>query len=49
MRNWELFDKLIEVLGAEEVALSICKAMDMDNMNEILEYIATSWEINTED
>lgn len=44
-RNWELYDTLLNALGGEELSLSICKALSMDEMNGTLEYIAQVWEI----
>ena len=44
-RNWELFDRLNEYLGADELACSICKALSSDEMNACLEYIAQVWDI----
>lgn len=44
-RNWELFDTLTEAIGSNELALSLCKAMSSDEMNDILEYIANCFEI----
>lgn len=44
-RKWELFDKLNECLGGDELALSICKALSMDDMNTCLDYIAREWDI----
>ncbi len=44
-RNWELFDTLMEAFGADELALSLCKAMSSDDMNDILGYIANCFDI----
>lgn len=44
-RNWNLFDLLKETIGADELCLSICKALSMDDMNEILYFIANCFEI----
>lgn len=44
-RKWKLFDTLMEAIGADELALSLCKAMSCDDMNDILEYIANCFEI----
>lgn len=48
-RNWTLYDKLLDALGGEELALSICKALSSDDMNTALQYIARCWDIDTED
>ena len=40
-RNWKLYDWLLDTIGGDELSLSICKALSMDDMNEILDYIAT--------
>lgn len=48
-KNWKLFDKLNEELGGDEFALSICKALTSDTMNDVLQYIARCWDIETED
>ena len=47
-RNWVLFDVLMSELGSEELALSLCKALSMDEMNECLEYIAQAWGVESE-
>ena len=44
-KNWILYDTLLEALGGEELSLSLCKALGMDEMNGALEYIAQCWEI----
>lgn len=44
-KNWKLYDILLEALGGEELSLSLCKALDMDEMNSTLEYIAQCWDI----
>lgn len=44
-RNWTLYNTLLEALGGEELSLSICKALSMDEMNNTLEYIAQAWDI----
>ena len=44
-RNWELYDTLIDVIGGEELALNLCKALSMDDMNDCLEYIANAYDI----
>lgn len=46
-RNWELFDLLLERIGGDELSLAICKALTMDDMNEILDYIANCMDIET--
>lgn len=48
-RKWNLYDKLLECIGGEELALSLCKALSSDEMNECLEYIANCFDIETED
>lgn len=45
-RNWRLFDLLLERIGGDELSLAICKALTMDEMNDILEYIANCEDIN---
>ncbi len=47
-RNWEIYDKLLEELGGDELSLSICKALTSDTMNDVLSYIATAWDITDE-
>ena len=44
-RKWELYDKLLESIGGEELALSLCKALSCDDMNDCLEYIARCFDI----
>ena len=45
MRNWDLFDNLVEVLGAEKVAEEIISYMNSDMANRYLESIAREYEI----
>lgn len=47
-RNWVLFDVLLSELGGDELALSLCKALPMDDMNDYLEYIARAWGVEIE-
>lgn len=47
-RNWVLFDVLMSELGGDELALSLCKALSSDDMNDCLEYIAQAWGVETE-
>jgi hypothetical protein len=47
-RNWELKDKLVEVLGAEKVLDEILQKLSKDEMNELLEDTARLWEVETE-
>lgn len=47
-RNWTLFDVLLSELGGDELALSLCKALSTDDMNDCLEYIAQAWGVETE-
>lgn len=44
-RKWTLYDTLLEALGGEGLALSICKALNADEMNSTLEYIAQCWDV----
>ncbi len=48
-RKWTLYDKLLDALGGEELALSLCKALSSDDMNDILDYIATCFDIDIEE
>ena len=48
-RKWTLYDKLLDALGGEELALSLCKALSSDDMNDCLEYIANCFDVETED
>ena len=45
MRNWELFDKLVEVLGDEKLAEELIRYMNSDTANRYLESIAREYEI----
>lgn len=45
MRNYDLFDKLRETLGDEELLNNLMKAMSQDEMNDNLEYIAKMWDV----
>ena len=49
MRNWELFDNIVEVLGAEKVAEELIRYLDSDNANRYLESIAREYEIEDEE
>lgn len=44
-KNWELYDLLLEELGAETLLENICKGASSDEMNESLEYIARCFDI----
>ena len=45
MRNWDLFDNLVEVLGGEKVAEELIRYLDSDRANRYLESIAKEYEI----
>ena len=45
MRNWDLFDKLVETLGGEKVAEELLRCMNSDMANRYLESIARDYEI----
>ena len=49
MRNWELFDKLVEVLGGEKLAEEFIRYLDSDTANRYLESIAREYEIEYEE
>ena len=49
MRNWELFDKLVEVLGGEKLAEEFIRYMNSDMANRYLESIAREYEIEDEE
>lgn len=49
MRNWELFDKLLENIGGEKVAEEVIRYMDSDTANRYLESIAREYEIEDEE
>ena len=49
MRNWELFDKLVEVLGGEKLAEELIRYMNSDTANRYLESIAREYEIEDEE
>ena len=44
-RDWELAEKLVEVLGAETVLEEMLKKMSKDDMNEYLDDTARLWEV----
>ena len=48
-RNWQLFDNLVEVLGAEKLAEELIRCMNSDMANRYLESIAREYEITDED
>lgn len=39
-KNWELFERLAEVLGHEELATELMQAMSTKEANENLDYLA---------
>ena len=45
MRNWSVFDKLLEVLGDEKLSEKLISYMDSDTANKFLEMIAKDYEI----
>ena len=45
MRNWNVFDKLLEVLGGEKLSENLISYMDSDTANKFLEMIAKDYEI----
>ena len=45
MRNWELFDNIVETLGGEKVAEELIRYLDSDRANRYLESIAREYEI----
>ena len=49
MRNWNLFDKLVETLGGKELAVEIIRYMDSDTANRYLESLARDYEIKYEE
>ena len=49
MRNWELFDRLLETLGGEKLAEELIRYMDSDTANRYLEGIAREWEVEYEE
>ena len=49
MRNWELFDNLVEVLGGEKFAEELIRYMNSDTANRYLESIAREYEIEDEE
>ena len=49
MRNWNLFDNLVEVLGGEKLAEEIIRYMNSDMANRYLESIAREYEIEYEE
>ena len=50
MRNWDLFDKLVEALGGgERLAEELIRYMDSDTANRYLESIAREYEVEDEE
>lgn len=49
MRNWDLFDKLLDTLGGEKLAEEFIRYMDSDNANRYLESIAREYGIEDEE
>ena len=48
MRNWDLFDKLVEILGGEKLAEDLISYMASDTANRYLESLARDYEIGDE-
>ena len=49
MRNWELFDNLVEVIGGEKLAEELIRYKNSDMANRYLESIAREYEIEDEE
>ena len=49
MRNWDLFDNLVETLGGEKLAEELIRCMNSDMANRYLESIAREYEIEYEE
>ena len=49
MRNWSVFNKLLEVLGGEKLAENLIRYMDSDTANRYLESLARDYEIEYEE
>ena len=49
MRNWDLFDNLVETLGGEKLAEEIIRYMNSVMANRYLESIAREYEIEYEE
>ena len=49
MRNWDLFDNLVGVLGGEKLAEELIRYLDSDRANSCLESIARDYEVEEED
>ncbi|NLC04247.1 MAG: hypothetical protein GX787_08230 [Tissierellia bacterium] len=49
MKNWSLFDEVVEILGEEEVLLALAKALSSDELNENLAYIARVYDIREDE
>ena len=49
MRNWDLFDNLVETLGGEKLAEELIRCMNSDMANRYLESIAREYEIEDEE
>ena len=44
--TWKKLDKIIEVLGEKDTLEYFIKAMDDSEVNEMLDFIATNYEID---
>ena len=49
MRNWSVFDKLLEILGGEKLSETLISYMDSDTANRYLESIARDYEVEYEE
>ena len=49
MRNWDLFDRLVEALGGERLAEELIRYLDSDRANRYMESIAREHEIEDEE
>ena len=48
-RNVELAEAIMDTIGAESLIDEILRALDTDTATEILDYIATNWEIRIDE
>ena len=48
MNTWEKLENLTEQLGAQTVLDEVARALKMDELNAVLNYIAINWDANLE-
>lgn len=48
MTTWEKLENLTEQMGAEAVLDEVARALTTDKLDEVLDFIAKNWDVDTE-